>query len=494
MRSSVDAADTGGGPALIGVAPRLGAGRPLSASAAGSSRAVLLAAVLGTALAYMSDDMLNLAVPSVAHDLDATMTDVQWILNSYYVTLVSFVLIAGSIGDIVGHRRVFTAGLAAFSLGALVCATAPATAVLVVGRGVQGIGAAMLLASGLALVTRLTIPERRNRAIGQFLGLVAAIPALGPFLSGAMVDLLSWRWLFVVPLVLPLVALLITDLFVPETPRATGRRPDLFGAAAAFMTLSSLSVALIIGPADPLAPLALLALAVAAVAGAAFLLIEPAATNPMIPLRFFRRRAFVGGNLVWLLGSMTSWGAVFLLAVSLQTTLGLRPLVAGLVLVPIYLVMMAGSPLAGRLAERVGPHRPILVGLGVYTAGLWLLSTIGSTSAIVPDVLIAVGVMAIGMATFTAPLAAATMGSLEDADQGVASGVNNAMGQLAGLLAVVVLPAVAGLAGVSFSDPAFAAGYAAALRAAAGIAATAIVVAAVTLGGKRTAAGGFARV
>jgi EmrB/QacA subfamily drug resistance transporter len=458
-----------------------------------AGRAVLVAAVLGTALAYMSDDMLNLAVPSLARDLGATMTDVQWILNSYYVTLVSFVLIAGSIGDIVGHRRVFTTGLILFTLGALVCATAPAIAVLILGRAIQGVGAAMLLTAGLALVTRLTLPRNRNRAIGQFLGLAAAVPALGPFISGALVDLLSWRWLFVVPLVLPLGAFATTRLLVPETPRASARRPDVAGAAAALVTLCSLSVALITGAESPVALVPLLALAAAAASGAVFLLIEQRANDPMLPLRFFRRRTFLGGNLVWLLGSLTCWGAVFFLAVALQTMLGLRPLIAGLVLIPIYVVMMVGSPLAGRIAERVGPRPPILAGLGVYALGLWLLSRIGPGSVVVPDVLLAIGVFAVGMAVFTAPLAALTMGSLDDTDQGVASAVNNAMGQLAGLLAVVILPAVAGLAGVGFGSPEFATGYSSALRAAAVIAAVATVLAAAMLRPQRVAAGSPSR-
>jgi EmrB/QacA subfamily drug resistance transporter len=466
--------------AVTGVSRPLDGGGSVRASAP-AGRAVLAAAVLGTALAYMSDDMLNLAVPSVARDLGATMTDVQWIVNSYYVTLVSFVLIAGSVGDIVGHRKVFTAGLVLFSLGALACAAAPAVVVLVAGRATQGIGAAMLLTAGLALVTRLTPPAARARAIGLFLGLVAAVPALGPFLSGALVDLLSWRWLFVVPLVLPAAALVVSRLLVPETPRAAARRPDLPGAGAALVALSALSVALIVGPADPTAVVPIVATATAVVAAAGFVLVERRAADPMLPLRIFGRRRFLGGNLVWLLGSMTSWGAVFFLAVTLQTTLGLRPLAAGLTLVPIYLVMMVGAPLAGRLAERVGPRLPILAGLGVYTAGLWLLSWIGPGSAVVPDVLLAVAVLAAGMATFTAPLAAVTLGSLDDADQGVASGVNNAMGQLAGLLAVVILPALAGLGGVGFGDPAFAAGYATVLRATAAIAAVGLAVAAVTV-------------
>jgi EmrB/QacA subfamily drug resistance transporter len=421
----------------------------------------------------------------VARDLGATMTDVQWIVNSYYMTLVSFVLVAGSIGDIVGHRRVFTGGLVVFALGALGCAMAPTVPLLVVGRAVQGVGAAMLLTAGLALVARLTPLDDRSRAIGQFLGLVAAVPALGPFLSGVLVDLMSWRWLFVVPLVLPLGALVLSRTLVPETPRAAERRPDLTGAAAAFVTLVALSVGLIVGPTDLTDPLPLLAFATAGAAGAAFLVIERHVADPMLPLRFFRRRAFLGGTLVWMLGALTSWGAVFFLAIALQATLGLRPFVAGLVLVPIYLVMMVGSPLAGRFAERVGPRPLILGGMAIYTTGLWLLSWIGPTSGVVSDVMVGVGVMALGMATFTAPLAAVTMGSLDEADQGVASGMNNAMGQLAGLLAVVVLPAVAGLAGVTFGDPAFAAGYGSALRAAAGLAGIGIVLVALTLGGTR---------
>jgi EmrB/QacA subfamily drug resistance transporter len=457
-------------------------------SAPSGGRAVLAAAALGTALAYMSDDMLNLAIPSVARDLGATLTDVQWILNSYYVTLVSFVLIAGCIGDIVGHRRVFTGGLVLFSLGALGCAIAPEVPVLIAGRAAQGVGAAMLLTAGLAMITRLTPPERRSRAIGQFLGLVAAVPALGPFLSGALVDVLSWRWLFLVPLVLPLAALVTTRLLVPETWRAAGRRVDLAGATAAFMALGAFSVALIVGPADPTGPLTLIAVAATGATGGTFLFVERRAVDPMLPLRFFRQRIFLGGNAVWLLASMTSWGAVFFLAVTLQTTLGLRPFVAGLVLVPIYVVMMAGSPLAGRLADRVGPRLPILAGLGIYVGGLWLLSRIGPGSAVVPDVLFAVAVFAVGMATFTAPLAAATMGSLENADQGVASGMNNAMGQLAGLLAVAILPAVAGLGGVTFDSPDFAAGYPTALRAAALIVGLAMVVALFTFGRPRRAA------
>lgn len=426
-------------------------------------RAVLVAAVLGTALAYMSDDMLNLAIPWVARELEATVTDAQWILNAYYVSLVSCVLVAGSIGDIVGHRRVFTWGIVLFSVGAVACALAPAMGLLVVGRFVQGVGAAMLLTAGLALIARLNPPQNRTRAVGQFFGLVAAVPALGPFLSGALIGWFSWRWLFVIPLALPAVALMITHRGIPETPLATDRRIDISGALLLFFTLGAFSVALIVGAEDLIAPLPLIGLAFAALAGTWFVRLRRHAADPLLPRRLLGRRPFLGGNLIWMLACITSWGAVFFVAVMLQTTLGLTPMTAGLLLTPIYLVMMIGSPLVGKLANRIGPRLPIVSGLLVYACGLLLLSRVGPTSTVVPDVVFGILVMAVGMATFTAPLAEATMGALEESDQGVASAFNNIMGQLAGLLAVVLLPAAAGLAGVAFTDPTFSLGYSRAL-------------------------------
>jgi EmrB/QacA subfamily drug resistance transporter len=429
----------------------------------------------------MSDDMLNLAIPSVARELGATVTDAQWILNAYYVALVSCVLVAGAIGDIIGHRRMFVGGILTFSTGALLCASAPAIRLMVAGRFVQGIGAAMLLSAGLALVTYLSPPEDRNSAIGKFLGLAAAVPAIGPIASGALVDLLSWRWLFVVPLALPVVALMLTWLVVPETPRANDRHPDLWGAAVTFATLGAFSVALIEGAAEPTAALPLVAFAAVLIGTATFVFIEWRVGDPMLPLRFFRRRLFLGGNLVWLLANMTCSGAVFFVAVMLQATLGQPALVAGLMLTPIYLVMMVGSPLAGRVAGRIGPRWPIFVGLGIYAAGLLLLSQIDPTSTAFPDVVASIVVFAAGMVLFTAPLAAVTLSALDEGEQGVASGMNNAMGQLAGLLAVAILPAIAGLAGVGFGDPAFAVGYGRALGVTALIAIICIPIAAWSL-------------
>ena len=444
--------------------------------------------MLGSALAYMSDDMLNVAIPAVAADLGGTVSSIQWVVNTYYVTLVALVLVAGAIGDLVGHRRVFLTGMALFTLGALGCAAAPSLWLLITGRGLQGVGAAMTLAAGLALVSELIHPDERGRAIGLYMGVVAALPALGPVLSGALVDLASWRAIFLAPHLFPALAFLLTRARIPETPRVIGRHPDLPGAAALLVALAALTIALIEGPGgwDRLLPLT--AALVAVLAGSLFVAVEGRAKRPMLPLRLLQRRVFIGGNLVWLLACLTSTGAFFFVAVSLQTTLGYRPLVAGLALVPLYLVMTFGSPLSGKLADRIGPRLPTLVGLVVYSAGLWLLSGIGPGSELVSDVLPGLIVLASGTAMFGPPLTTATLGALDDADQGIASGTINAVGQLGGLLAIAVLPAAAGLSNAMVGGPAFAAGHSHALRIAAGIAAAATILAAATFRRRRSAA------
>ena len=370
--------------------------------------------------------------------------------------------------------------MALFTAGALACALAPSVWLLIAGRGVQGVGAAMTLAAGLALVSELIHPVERGRAIGVFMGLVAALPALGPVLSGALVDLLSWRAIFLAPLVFPACAILLTSAQIPETPRASGRRPDLPGAVVALVALAALTIALIEGPGGWGRVLPLTATVVAVVAAGLFVVVEQRVKEPILPLRLLRRRVFVGGNLVTLLSYMVSSGTFFFVAISLQTTLGLRPLVAGLALLPLYLVMTFGSPLSGKLADRIGPKIPILAGLGVYTVGVWMLSGIGPGSTLLSAVLPGLIVVACGTALFGPPLTTATLGALDDADQGVASGANNAVGQLAGLLAIAVLPAAAGLSNAPVGGAAFAAGHTQALRIAAGIAAAAPVLAAAT--------------
>lgn len=433
----------------------------------------------------MSDDMLNVAVPSVSRDLGVGVSELQWVLNGYFVTMLSLMLTAGSIGDIHGHRRTFLGGLAIFSGGAVVAATAVALPVLVAGRAIQGVGAAFVLASGLALVNGSFREDERNRAIGLYMGLTAVATAAGPVLGGLLTDLLSWRAIFVAPLVFPIAAVVVTCTSVPETQRKLARSVDVKGALLAFVTVSAFSFSLIRGPTGWLRAEVLIGLVATVVGASVFVRWQRRAADPMLPLSLFRDRTFSGGNAVTMLSFMVSAGAFLFLVVQLQTTLGYRPAEAGAALVPVYLVMLLGAPQSGRLADKVGARAPVIAGNLTLAGGVWWLSFIGSGSDFISGVLPGVIVLAIGLAILGAPLTSATLSAVGEDDQGIASGVNNTVGQLAGLLMIVVLPAVAGLSGHAFDGPEFADGYQVAMRVCALLCLFAAAIAAATLGGKR---------
>ncbi len=451
-------------------------------------RAVIAAVVLGSALAYMSDDMLNVALPSVSTDLEADVSDMQWVVNGYFVTMLSFMLTAGSVGDIRGHRRSFLAGLAVFTVGAMTAASAPALPFLVAGRAIQGIGAALVLACGLALVNGSFDEQERSQAVGVYMGLTAVATAAGPVLGGLLVDLVSWRSIFVVPLVFPVAAAVVIHLAVPETATSQDRRVDTTGAVLALVAISAFSVTLIRGPIGWWRPEVLAGSALALAAAVAFVRSQRTGADPMLPLDLFRSRTFSGGNAVTLLSFMVSAGVFLFLVVQLQTTLGYRAVSAGAALVPLYVIMLIGSPQAGRLADRIGARVPVVVGNLIMAAGIWRLSLVEPGSGFLVDVLPGLILLAIGLATLGAPLTAATLSAVPADDQGIASGVTTAVGQLAGLLMIVVLPAVAGLSGGSFGGPGFADAYPTAMRVCIALCIAAAAIAGVTIGASATPA------
>lgn len=446
-----------------------------------SGRAVIVAVVFGSALAYMSDDMLNVALPTLADDLDVGVTGAQWVVNGYFVTMLSLMLIAGSIGDIRGHRRTFLDGLGVFTLGALVCALSPVIPMLVAGRAIQGVGAALVLASGLALVHASFGEDERSRAIGLYMGLTAVSTAVGPMLGGLLVDAISWRAIFIAPLVFPVFAAVLTFAGVSEAPTKTDRTPDTRGAGLALVTIAAFSVALIGGPNDWLRPEVVAAMGIALVGAVSFIVTQRRGDDPMLPLSLFDNPTFAGGNAVTLVSFMASAGAFFFVVVHLQSTLGFAAAEAGAALVPLYVIMLVGSPLSGHLADRIGARIPVVIGLILFAAGAWWLSTLQSGSGYLTEIFPGVVVLAIGLATLGAPLTAATLGAAGDDEQGIASGVNNTVGQMGGLLMIAVLPAAAGLSGTSFEGPAFAEGYETAMRICALLALASAVVAVATI-------------
>jgi EmrB/QacA subfamily drug resistance transporter len=450
-----------------------------------AGKAIIAAAVLGSALAYMSDDMLNVALPTVSRDLSVGVTEMQWVVNSYFVTMLSLMLTAGSIGDIKGHRKMFLGGLGVFSAGAIMSATAPSVPLLIAGRAIQGVGAAFLLASGLALVNGSFSDDERGRAVGTYMGLTAVSTAVGPVLGGLLVDVLSWRAIFVAPLVFPLAAVVVTLRRVPETPIVGGRHPDARGAGLAFLTIASFSFALIRGPGDWLRPEIVTAVVLAAVGGVVFLRAQRRSRDPMMPLHLFRSRTFSGGNAVTLLAYLVSAGVFLFVVVHLQSTLGYEPAAAGAALMPLYVIMLIGSPLAGKLADKIGARTPVVAGLLILAGGVYWLSHLQSGSRFLTAVLPGLVVFAVGLAIAGAPLTTATLGAAGADEQGVASGVNNTVGQLSGLLMIAILPTAAGLSGGKLEGPAFAAGYETAMLICVLLALAAAAVAAVTISADR---------
>ncbi|MBD0860290.1 DHA2 family efflux MFS transporter permease subunit [Gordonia sp. zg691] len=415
-----------------------------AASTAG--RWLIVAAVLGSGVAFLDGTVVNVALPSIARDLDTGLQGQQWILDGYLLTLSSLLLLGGVAGDRYGRRRVFVCGLGVFAVATVACGLAPDIEWLVLARLVQGAAAAAVVPGSLALINAEIAPSDRGAAIGLWAGMSGATSALGPFVGGYLVDAASWRWVFLLSVPLALGAMVIAIRRVPESrgPASTSRL-DIAGALTMTVGLAGVIFALIEGPSRGWAA----GTVVAGVAGVAalvgFVVIESRVRAPLLPLRLFRSSQFTGANLTTLLVYAALGGALFLLALQLQQSLGYSAFEAGAAMFPSTFVMLFGSPIMGKLAQRTGPRLPMTVGPLIAAGGFTLMSRVepgvGYLGVVLPGVLL----FGVGMSITVAPLTAAALAAVDDALAGTASGVNNAVARVAGLLAVAVLPAVAGV-------------------------------------------------
>jgi MFS family permease len=393
-----------------------------------AGRWVLLATVLGSGMAFLDATVVSIALPAIGRDLDASAADLQWVVNGYTLTLAAFILLGGSLGDRFGRRRVFLAGVVCFAGASALCGLAPNVGTLVFARGVQGVGGALLTPGSLAILQASFAPDERGRAIGAWSGLAGVAGAIGPLVGGWLVEVASWRLVFLINLPLALAVLLVTLRHVPESadPQAV-RRLDVAGVVLA------------------------LALGVAALV--AFVVTERRSSAPMLPLDLFRARVFSAVNMVTFLVYGALGGVFFFLVIQLQVVAGFPPLEAGLALIPVTLLMLLLSARVGALANRIGPRLPMATGPLVCAPALVGLSRIGAGASYVSDVLPWVTVLGLGLSLTVAPLTATALAAVEDRHAGLASGVNNAVARTAGLLAVAVLPLVSGV-GESLTDPA----------------------------------------
>ena len=448
-----------------------------------AGRWVLAVAVLGSGLAFLDGTVVNVALPEIGRDLDASTSSLQWILNGYLLTLASLILLGGSLGDRYGRRRVFVLGTGLFTAASALCAAAPSAELLVVARLVQGIGGALLTPGSLAMIESSFRPGDRARAIGAWSGLGGVAAALGPLLGGYLVDAVSWRAIFLINLPIGAFVMVMASRHVPETrdPTAAGRL-DVPGAGLAALGLAGTTYALIEGPGQGISAPIVVVGAGGLAALAAFLAVERRSANPMMSLGLFASRQFSAANAVTFAVYAALSGVFFLLVAFLQISLGYSPIAAGAASLPVTALMLAFSARSGALAQRIGPRIPLTAGPLVIAAGMLLMTRIDPGDSYVSSVLPAVLVFGAGLTLVVAPVTATVLAAADSRHSGIASGINNAVSRVAGLLAIAVLPLIADLTGDRFYDPeAMADGFRTAMTACAALAAFGGVLAWLTI-------------
>jgi EmrB/QacA subfamily drug resistance transporter len=407
-------------------------------------RLALLAAIMGSFVAGLDATAVNVALPAIRADLGGGLAGQQWVSNAYLLALGSLILVGGSLGDVFGERRVFSIGVAGFGLVSLLCALAPSIEILIACRALQGAFGALLTPSALAVIISTFSTEERGAAIGSWTAWAGIATVVGPLAGGFLVDAVSWRLIFAVNVPFVVATLVLVSIAVPARPRGAVRtRVDWLGAALTFLGLAGPVLALIREPVvgwgssqvwgPGLGGAVLLAL---------FLVHERRTPAPMLPLGLFRRRNFAVGNVQ----TFAMYGGLgitfFLLVLFLQEVAGYTALHAGFALMPSTIVMFTLSRRMGKLADRFGPR--LFMGLGplLAAAGLALMQRLGPRVNYFTELLPALLVFSVGLASTVAPLTAAVLSDADESNAGIASGVNNAIARIASLLAIAAVGAV----------------------------------------------------
>jgi EmrB/QacA subfamily drug resistance transporter len=407
-------------------------------------RLTLAACILGSAIVFIDGTVVNVALPAIRRDLHAGLATQQWVMESYLLMLGSLILIGGSLSDLFGRRRVFTIGVLGFGATSALCAVAPTAGLLIVARGLQGVAGALLVPSALAVIIATFHEEERGAAIGSWTAWGGVSTLIGPLLGGVLIQAASWRWVFAISLLPVAASLYLIRRYVPsDLDQPVHRHVDYPGAVLCSLGLAGLVLALIEQPSYGWSdPLVSVSLAVGVVALVLFVGQERRSRDPMLPLGLFRRRNFAIGNLATLSVYAGIGSATFFLPVYLQQVAGYSPVEAGLSLLPVTLVIFALSRRWGALADRVGPRFFMAAGPMVAAAGLLLLLRADTHAPYLGTIFPAMLVFGLGLSLTVAPLTAAVLAGVDDEHAGVASGVNNAVARVAGLLAIAAVGAV----------------------------------------------------
>src|SRR5512144_1147646 len=428
-----------------------------------SGRWVITTTVLGSGMVALDATVVGIALPAIGRDLRVDVAGLQWVVTGYLLTLAGLLLVGGALGDRYGRRRIYLLGVVWFAAASLLCGLAPNEEALVGARALQGAGGALLTPGSLAILQASFAPADRPRAIGAWTGLGGVALALGPLVGGWLISAFSWRWVFFINLPLTVAVVVLATRYVPESRDTSGAAPvDVPGAVLGTLGLAGVTSALI-ASADRgwTAPIVLAPLPAGAALLAAFVAVEARHRHPMLPLGLFANRQFSATNAV----TFVVYGA----------------LASGVALLPVTVLMLLLSPRSGRVATRIGPRPQMTVGPVLAGAGLLLFTRI-RTGGYLGEVAPGVVVLGLGLATTVAPLTSTALAAAPTERAGVASAVNNAVARAAGLVAVALLPSLAGITGTGYLQPAvFAAGFRTAMLISAVVCASGGLLAAATL-------------
>ena len=407
-------------------------------------RYTMIATILGSTIVFLDATVVNVALPAISDDLNAGLADQQWVVEAYALATVSLLLVGGALGDQFGRRRIFTIGLIGFGITSILCALAPSSAMLIAARGLQGLTGALLVPGSLAIIAATFEGAERGKAVGTWTAWTGIATVIGPAGGGALVEAISWRAIFWVNVPLVIFTVLLTRSQVQESldPEAD-RAIDWLGILLSALGLGGVVFGFIEQPthgwSDPIVSIPLFG---GALLFALFLVWESRYRHSMLDLGLFRVRNFAVTNLETLIVYSGLIGAFFFVTLFLQQTVGYSPLAAGFATTPISLILFALSPVFGRIATSTGPRVPMCVGPIVGGIGLLLITRIDANANYLTDVLPGVIVFGLGLSATVAPLTATALNSVAENRVGVASGINNAVSRVAGVLAIAIFGAL----------------------------------------------------